>query len=339
MKAVTDEESDAMQMLFPVLRPRHAQDRFLLRRRSAPTRTAGRVACSVPAERRINETLLEVRYSPTLAGAMVDALPYLVDYPYGCTEQTLNRFLPTVITQRMLQRHEAGPEGHRRRSGPTSTPGDRRRPGAGQGLEALPTRNPVFDEDEVAQHGAAGVQALAEMQLPTAAGAGSPASANTPWPHTTAVVVHGLQIAKQNDVAAAAGHARTRRRLAARTTRPSRSSSLEQRPGQGRARGRQHADNLDALVYMVLVDGGVDEQRDARLPLSRPHELAVYAKAMFGLALHKERQRRQAGDDPQEHRAVRRAGRGEPDGVSASCRPTMRGGTGTAARSRPTPTI
>ena len=35
---------------------------------------------------------------------MVDALPYLVDYPYGCTEQTLNRFLPTVITQKVLHR-------------------------------------------------------------------------------------------------------------------------------------------------------------------------------------------------------------------------------------------
>ena len=28
---------------------------------------------------------------------MLDALPYLIEYPYGCTEQTLNRFLPTVI--------------------------------------------------------------------------------------------------------------------------------------------------------------------------------------------------------------------------------------------------
>ena len=55
-----------------------------------------------PKERRINESRLEARFSPTLAGAMVDALPYLVDYPYGCTEQTLNRFLPTVITQKIL---------------------------------------------------------------------------------------------------------------------------------------------------------------------------------------------------------------------------------------------
>jgi len=61
------------------------------------------VTLTVPKERRINESRLEVRYSPTLAGAMVDALPYLVDYPYGCTEQTLNRFLPTVVTQRILQ--------------------------------------------------------------------------------------------------------------------------------------------------------------------------------------------------------------------------------------------
>ena len=36
-------------------------------------------------------------------GALVDALPYLVDYPYGCTEQTLNRFLPTVLVQKTLK--------------------------------------------------------------------------------------------------------------------------------------------------------------------------------------------------------------------------------------------
>src|SRR5262249_56765982 len=67
-----------------------------------PEQEKGSVTFTVPKERRINESRLEVRYSPTLAGAMVDALPYLDEYPYGCTEQTLNRFLPTVITQRIL---------------------------------------------------------------------------------------------------------------------------------------------------------------------------------------------------------------------------------------------
>src|SRR5262249_23681985 len=101
MKAVTDEESDAMEMRFP------CYVHGMLKMDSfsgviGPYKSSAPITRPVPAERRINETRLEVRYSPTLAGAMVDALPYLVDYPYGCTEQTLNRFLPTVITQRIL---------------------------------------------------------------------------------------------------------------------------------------------------------------------------------------------------------------------------------------------
>ncbi|MHB1422984.1 MAG: alpha-2-macroglobulin family protein, partial [Gemmataceae bacterium] len=101
MKAVSDEESDAMQMRFPCyVHGMLKTDSF-----SGVVRAeqkSGGIVFHVPAERRINETLLEVRYSPTLAGAMVDALPYLVEYPYGCTEQTLNHFLPTIITQRIL---------------------------------------------------------------------------------------------------------------------------------------------------------------------------------------------------------------------------------------------
>jgi uncharacterized protein YfaS (alpha-2-macroglobulin family) len=34
---------------------------------------------------------------------MLDALPYLIDYPYGCTEQTMSRFLPAVITAKTLR--------------------------------------------------------------------------------------------------------------------------------------------------------------------------------------------------------------------------------------------
>src|SRR5205823_13831525 len=101
MKALSDEDSDAMEMRFP------CYVHGMLKTESytgviRPDKNNAKVTLNVPLERRINESLLEVRYSPTLAGAMVDALPYLVDYPYGCTEQTLNRFLPTVITQRVL---------------------------------------------------------------------------------------------------------------------------------------------------------------------------------------------------------------------------------------------
>ncbi len=62
-----------------------------------------RLVIDVPAERRSDRSWLSIRYSPTLAGAMLDALPYLLDYPYGCTEQTLSRFVPAVLTRRALQ--------------------------------------------------------------------------------------------------------------------------------------------------------------------------------------------------------------------------------------------
>lgn len=34
--------------------------------------------------------------APTLAADLADTLPYLVDYPYGCVEQTMSRFLPAL---------------------------------------------------------------------------------------------------------------------------------------------------------------------------------------------------------------------------------------------------
>ena len=101
MKALTDEESDAMEQKFPCyIHGMLKMDSYsgVIR----PKDENGKITFTVPEQRRPKQSRIEVRYSPTLAGAMVDALPYLVDYPYGCTEQTLNRFLPTVITQKVL---------------------------------------------------------------------------------------------------------------------------------------------------------------------------------------------------------------------------------------------
>ena len=103
MQALTDEESDAMQMHFPV------RIHGMLKTESyagaiRPDRESASFQITVPSKRRVNDTLLEIRYSPTLAGAMVDALPYLVSYPHKTTDCTLYHFLPTVITQNILKR-------------------------------------------------------------------------------------------------------------------------------------------------------------------------------------------------------------------------------------------
>jgi hypothetical protein len=102
MKAIASDDSDAMEMTFPVYV--HGMSRTESWSRAIrPEGSKAVIDFDVPAERRPDQTRLEIRYSPTVAGAMVDALPYLANYPYGCTEQTLNRFVPTVITQRLLQ--------------------------------------------------------------------------------------------------------------------------------------------------------------------------------------------------------------------------------------------
>lgn len=47
---------------------------------------------------------VQVTVAPTLAADLADTLPYLVDYPYGCVEQTMSRFLPAVKVAQILKR-------------------------------------------------------------------------------------------------------------------------------------------------------------------------------------------------------------------------------------------
>ena len=81
---------------------------------------------------------------------MVDALPYLVDYPYGCTEQTLNRFLPTVITQKISDQmglNLKDIQEKRTNLNAQEIGDDQERAEQWKRYD----RNPVFDEDEVAR--------------------------------------------------------------------------------------------------------------------------------------------------------------------------------------------
>lgn len=60
------------------------------------------IRLELPRERRATD--LTVQIAPSLATTMLDALPYLIEFPYGCTEQTMSRFLPAVIVARTLEK-------------------------------------------------------------------------------------------------------------------------------------------------------------------------------------------------------------------------------------------
>ncbi|MFC1474551.1 alpha-2-macroglobulin, partial [bacterium] len=100
VKALTDEESDAMQLTIPVLP--HGSP--------GGDATAGEVdeekvfTLTLP-ETYIKDTeKLTINLSPSLTAGMFDVLEYLAGYPYGCVEQTMSRFLPDVVIAEALQR-------------------------------------------------------------------------------------------------------------------------------------------------------------------------------------------------------------------------------------------
>lgn len=44
-----------------------------------------------------NRTQVELQVAPGITPLLVEALPFLIDYPYGCVEQTVSRFLPAAL--------------------------------------------------------------------------------------------------------------------------------------------------------------------------------------------------------------------------------------------------
>jgi uncharacterized protein YfaS (alpha-2-macroglobulin family) len=283
MKALTDEESDALQMRFPVFV--HGMLKQVPKTGVIRTdQTRAQITFSVPAARRVAQSRLELRYSPTLAGAMVDALPYLVSYPYGCTEQTLNRFLPTVITQQTLKRMGvdlADVQNKRTNLNAQEIGDDQNRARHWQRYD----HNPVFDEDEVAAMVAAGVKRLAAMQLSDGGWGWFSGYGEKAYPHTTALVVHGFQIARENGVIFPGGVIER----GVQWLQDYQATEIDRLIlwDRTKKKGKSRADNLDAFVYLVLTDEASENKQMREYLYRDRNSLAVYAKAMFGMALVK----------------------------------------------------
>jgi uncharacterized protein YfaS (alpha-2-macroglobulin family) len=59
-------------------------------------------AFTVPPDVVPGSTSLRVDITPSLVAAVSPALEYLIGFPYGCTEQTMSRFLPAVLARAAL---------------------------------------------------------------------------------------------------------------------------------------------------------------------------------------------------------------------------------------------
>ena len=92
--------ADAMEKSFTIFE--HGIEKFISRSGKMRGNSVA-VKLDLPKERRDGSTSLTVQVAPSMATTMLDALPYLIHYPYGCTEQTMSRFLPAAITAKTLR--------------------------------------------------------------------------------------------------------------------------------------------------------------------------------------------------------------------------------------------
>ena len=99
--------ADAMEKTFTVYE--HGIEKFISRSGKMRSNSVA-IKLDIPKERRPETTKLTVQVAPSMATTMLDALPYLIDYPYGCTEQTMSRFLPAAITAKTLRDPGLKPE-------------------------------------------------------------------------------------------------------------------------------------------------------------------------------------------------------------------------------------
>ncbi|QDT36171.1 alpha-2-macroglobulin family protein [Stratiformator vulcanicus] len=290
MKALTDEESDAMQMKFPV------QEHGIERQESytgimLDGVNSEAVNFSIPAQRRPEDSRVVLQYSPSLASAMVDALPYLADYPYGCTEQTLNRFLPTVITQSILLEMDIDLEEVRKKQtnlnpGELGDPQERAAQWARMRRHDKKLKNPVWDRGEVDNMVTAGVTRLTNMQDESGGWGWFSGFRGTANPHITALVVHGLQIARENDVAIVPGVLEKGVDWLKRHQQEQ-IKKLQNAEKDPKVKPyKLKADNLDAFVHMVLVDAGVRNEVMATYLYRDRLDLSGYSLAMYAISLH-----------------------------------------------------
>lgn len=100
-KALTNEESDALEITFPVEAvgvPRTINGVGTIGEANGQSSTA----VNFPANTDAAAHSLQVQVSASIAGSLFSALDYLTSYPYGCTEQTMSSFLPNVIVAEAL---------------------------------------------------------------------------------------------------------------------------------------------------------------------------------------------------------------------------------------------
>ncbi len=90
LTALTDEESDAVELTVPVLP--HGTEQYVAS--GGVTKDVAEETMTLPKDAEKGSAKCIITLDPSLASTVLSSLDYLVGYPYGCVEQTMSRFSP-----------------------------------------------------------------------------------------------------------------------------------------------------------------------------------------------------------------------------------------------------
>jgi hypothetical protein len=101
-KALTDEESDALELDVPVepwgLHLNSAQSGAMRNDKEEIKRSM-----VLPQDVNPDASTLRIDLAPSIAGTLMSALDFLASYPYGCVEQTMSSFLPNILVTKAVK--------------------------------------------------------------------------------------------------------------------------------------------------------------------------------------------------------------------------------------------
>jgi uncharacterized protein YfaS (alpha-2-macroglobulin family) len=101
-KALTDEESDALELTAPV-QPWGLHLNSALSGSVSSEQAQITEKITLPNDINADATTLRIDLAPSIAGTLMSALDYLAAYPYGCVEQTMSSFLPNILVTQAVK--------------------------------------------------------------------------------------------------------------------------------------------------------------------------------------------------------------------------------------------
>ncbi len=105
--AVAQGESDGLEITFPV-EPWGLGWRSGVSAALSADKQDRTLNLLFPASARPEMRRVRLSIAPSIAASMLDSLQFLIQYPYGCTEQTLSSFLPNLVVRSAMKDLGAG---------------------------------------------------------------------------------------------------------------------------------------------------------------------------------------------------------------------------------------